>query len=315
MPKKGDLSFDQFRAIIDQMPSVTELKLQGLGEVLLNRDCWKMFEYAVARHIRVLFACNALLVDDEAALRLCKLGNIDIRFSIDTLQAERYAKIRGVDTFQRATTNVERFAELRRQHGRRLRHGRWAPSAEIRMVCMDENLEELPDLVRYAAKIGIEQVTATFMLSKKHSEMQSQFAEGKTETLHSGEATSVQEARALATALGTVRFKTLPYTANIMQVCDWPWRMPYITYDGYLTSCCHIENPEAGHFGNIFETPFEELWNGEAYREFRRNFTDLSKNTNCHVCPFLTEQELAPYVFAARDSEVVTDTPSASQVS
>jgi radical SAM protein with 4Fe4S-binding SPASM domain len=151
-------------------------------------------------------------------------------------------------------------------------------------------------MVRYAAEIGIEQVVATFMLSKKHSETQSEFAEGKTQTLHSGELTSVREAMALAKELRTVRFKTLPYTSNIMQVCDWPWRMPYITYDGYLTSCCHIENPEAGHFGNIFETPFGELWNGEAYREFRRNFADLSKNTNCHVCPFLTEEELAPYV-------------------
>jgi MoaA/NifB/PqqE/SkfB family radical SAM enzyme len=72
--------------------------------------------------------------------------------------------------------------------------------------------------------------------------------------------------------------------------------MPYITYDGYVTSCCHIENPAAGNFGNVFERPFAEIWNGAEYRAFRRDFEDLSKNENCRVCPFLTKEEVAPFL-------------------
>jgi radical SAM protein with 4Fe4S-binding SPASM domain len=292
---KGDMTLAQFQRIIDQLPDVTEIKLQGLGEILLNRDIWKMFEYAEERHIRVLFADNALLVDEDAALRLCALSNVDIRFSIDSLVRERYAKIRGVDTLERATTNIRRFAALRCLHGRRLGKSRWAPTAEIRMVCMDENLAELPDMIRFAADVGIEQVTATYLLSKSHSAVQSEYAAQRTEHLQRAglgavEAIAAEEGRRLG-----VRLKRLPYTKNIMEVCDWPWRMPYITYDGYLTSCCHIEDPEAGHFGNIFETPFDAIWNGPAYREFRKNFTDLSQNRNCHLCPFLTKEELTPY--------------------
>jgi radical SAM protein with 4Fe4S-binding SPASM domain len=293
--QKGDMSFDQFRSILDQMPDLTELKLQGLGEIMLNRDIWQMLEYAVARGIRVLFADNALLMDEAATKRLCQLGNVDVRFSIDSLDRERYAKIRGVDTMERALGNVRKFAALRREHGRRTLTGGWAPSAQLRMVCMDENLHELVDIIGFAHEVGIERVAATFMLSKNHSATQSAFAGAQTSALHElGLGETEAKALALAKRLG-VSFQTLGYTEDILASCDWPWRMPYITYDGYVTSCCHIEDPSAGNFGNIFEQTFEAIWNGPAYRAFRRDFTDLAKNENCRVCPYLSEHELAPY--------------------
>jgi radical SAM protein with 4Fe4S-binding SPASM domain len=294
--QKGDMTFEQFRSIVDQMPDLTEIKLQGLGEIMLNHDVWQMLEYVVARNIRVLFADNALLVDDAAAKKLCELGNVDIRFSFDSLDRERYARIRGVDTWERAERNIRRFVQVRREHGKKRGDNKWEPSAEIRMVCMDENVHELPAMVRFAAEAGLEQVTATFMLSKNHNSSQSTFADQRTEQLHdSGLGAIERAARDEAARLG-VRFKIMPYTKDIMANCDWPWRMPYITYDGFVTSCCHIENPEAGHFGNIFEQSFEEIWNGPKYRDFRKHFTDLSKNKNCLVCPFLSKEEIAPYL-------------------
>jgi radical SAM protein with 4Fe4S-binding SPASM domain len=300
--EKGDMTFEQFRSILDQLPDLTELKLQGLGEILLNRDIWKMLDYAVERHIRVLFADNALLMTEKASRELCRLENVDVRFSIDSLDRERYARIRGVDTLERATRNVRRFAAIRREHGRR-RLGRWMPSAEIRMVCMDENLHELPDMVRFAADVGLEKVTATFMLSKKHSPGQSEFVQSMTEKLHEEGLNEVEAtARAEAQRRG-VQLKTMPYTKDILANCEWPWRMPYVTYDGYVTSCCHVEKPEAGNFGNLFESSFEEIWNGPAYRAFRRHFTDLSKNEVCRVCPFLTPEQVAPYRTASEEPQ------------
>jgi radical SAM protein with 4Fe4S-binding SPASM domain len=225
--------------------------------------------------------------------------------SIDTLLRDRYTRIRGVDTFDRVVHNIRRFAEVRREHGRRLRGGRWMPSAEIRMVCMDDNVEELPNMLRFAAEAGIERVTSTFMLEKKHSTSQSELAAQRTESLRSSGLGEIERKVAAESQRLGVRFTKMPYTEDILNTCEWPWRMPYITYDGYVTSCCHIENPEVGHFGNIFEQSFEQIWNGPTYREFRRCFTDLSKNKTCRLCPFLTEEQTAPYVDVVPKREIV----------
>ncbi len=289
---KGDMSFEQYQSIFDQLPNCTEVKLQGLGEILLNRDIWRMLEFSVCNDARVLFATNALLVNEATAKRLIELGNIDVRFSLDTLVEERYARIRGVDTFKRCSENIRRFAELRRRHGRKTVRGKWVPSAEIRMVCMDENVDELPEIIAWAGHVGIERVTATLCVSKRHNQAQAEYVSQiagdlSRQALGTIEARSREEARRLGVGL-----KVIPYVTDILHTCEWPWRMPYITYDGHLTPCCHIENPQAGSLGNVFEESFERIWNGPRYREFRRSFTDLRKNRICWVCPYLRPDQL-----------------------
>ncbi len=43
--------------------------------------------------------------------------------------------------------------------------------------------------------------------------------------------------------------------------------------------------PKVFNFGNVFETPFSEIWNGEKYREFRRRFFD--PKSVCGSCPHI----------------------------
>lgn len=302
----GDMSFEQFKQIIEQFPHVTEVKLQGLGEIFLNRDIWKMLEYLVSHDIRVLFATNGLLMKADAAERIIKLRNIDVRFSFDSLVRERYARIRGVDAMELVQRNIRQFAELRRKKGIR-RSGRWEPSAELRMVCMDENYQELPDMMRFAADAGIERVTATLMLVKKHSEQQREFTKGKADTIASMPIEQiVAKAREEGKSIG-VGLKILPYADDILKTCEWPWRMPYITFDGYVTTCCHVEDPKVGNLGNILETPFEDIWNGSSYRALREHFTDLSKNELCRVCPYLKDEQVRPYA-KEQPSQVIPET-------
>jgi radical SAM protein with 4Fe4S-binding SPASM domain len=289
--EKGDMSFEQFRNIIDQLPHVTSLKLQGLGEIFVNREIWSMLEYARNKKIRTLFATNGFLLKPNSCQQLCELGDVDVRFSMDTLDPVQYKRIRGIDHFERVKSNIALFTNTKIQYAQSHR-GRKLPSAEIRMVCMDENLNQLVDMIRFAGEVGLNRVTATFMLSKKHDTDQSSFVSGKTNDLLRRGLGQLEQTAGIEARKQGVQFKILPYYTNILQTCDWPWRMPYITYDGYLTPCCHVENPKAGNLGNVFDNSFEEIWNGPAYRDFRRNFTDLKKNTICRVCPFLSEDDI-----------------------
>ncbi len=65
------------------------------------------------------------------------------------------------------------------------------------------------------------------------------------------------------------------------EACTFPFTVAEIDWDGNVYGCC------AGYFvgyvfGNIFEQPFDEIWNGEKAQKFRQQFIDQEY----HICDF-----------------------------
>ncbi len=58
-----DLSFENFRFIVDQFPVLDRVVLHGLGEPLLNKDLPRMISYLKARGTYVLFNSNGILLN------------------------------------------------------------------------------------------------------------------------------------------------------------------------------------------------------------------------------------------------------------
>ena len=111
--EKGNMTFDQFKTVIDQFPFAYDVKLQGMGEIFSNPEIMKMIRYLNARGSRVGFATNAVLLTDDITRQLIEIGNLDVRFSIDTLDREKYHKIRGVDSLEKVKENVKNFLKVR----------------------------------------------------------------------------------------------------------------------------------------------------------------------------------------------------------
>ena len=60
--RPANMTFHDFKKSIDMQKGLIEVKLQGLGEPLLNPDFFKMVDYAVENHIWVRTATNASLL-------------------------------------------------------------------------------------------------------------------------------------------------------------------------------------------------------------------------------------------------------------
>ena len=56
------LSLDDFRALVDQLPQLRRAVMQGIGEPLLNRDLAAMIRYLKERDVYVVFNTNATLL-------------------------------------------------------------------------------------------------------------------------------------------------------------------------------------------------------------------------------------------------------------
>jgi radical SAM protein with 4Fe4S-binding SPASM domain len=70
--------------------------------------------------------------------------------------------------------------------------------------------------------------------------------------------------------------------------CQKPWTdINNFTVDGRMDVCCIATGPSQEHYslGNIFEQDFQQIWNGEKMRQFRRTVNSAAPLPPCQRCP------------------------------
>lgn len=59
------MSFEDFKSIIDRMPLLNLVQLQGVGEPFLNPDLFKMIKLLKDRNIKMRIVTNGIATDEE----------------------------------------------------------------------------------------------------------------------------------------------------------------------------------------------------------------------------------------------------------
>ena len=144
------MKFEVFTRLLDQMPDLRELHLQGLGEPMMHPRFADMVAYATRKGVRVTTNSNLTLLNPQRAERCVTSGLAAAFVSIDGASAEVYERIRVRSKLDRVLRNLALLREARSSLGSR--------TPEIRMVSvvMRQNLHELPDLVRLAHRWSVE---------------------------------------------------------------------------------------------------------------------------------------------------------------
>ena len=146
------MDFDVFTRLIDQFPDLEELQLQGLGEPMMHPRFFDMVAHAVRRGIRVGTNTNLTLLNARRAELCVTSGLGELHASIDGATAAVYDRIRVRADFERIITNLERLVETR------ARLASETPRIRMVVVAMRQNIHELPDLVRLAHRLAINEV-------------------------------------------------------------------------------------------------------------------------------------------------------------
>src|SRR5262249_45382477 len=146
------LSLEEFRGLVDQLPALQRAVLQGIGEPLLNRDLAPMIRYLKDRGVYVVFNTNAVLLTHRRQIELIESGLDELRVSIDGSTPETYLTVRGIPAFDRVVANVEEMISTQRARGVA------NPRVSLWVTGMQENLPELPGVIDLAARIGVEEV-------------------------------------------------------------------------------------------------------------------------------------------------------------
>jgi radical SAM protein with 4Fe4S-binding SPASM domain len=281
------MGYEEFCRILDQFPEVRQLQLQGMGEPLLHPRIFDMVRYAAARGIEVTTNSNLTALSPRRAEDLVRSGLKRLHISIDAADAAAYAYIRVGSKLGRVLRNLALVQRTKE------RLGAHDPQLDIVAVAMRRNLEELPGLVRLAARYGVPAVSVQHLahdfsegtLPEKYRPMRA-FVDH--ETLLGEDPARVERwfaaARHAAGETGVeLRLPNVRPRAHACG-CDWPWRGAYVSYRGDAMPCCMIATPDRLNFGNMAKEGVVRVWNNDAYNAFRARLASDDPPEVCKGC-------------------------------
>ncbi len=292
------LTYEEFVQIAEQFPEMRRAALHGIGEPLLNKALPQIIKYLKGRDVQVIINSNGTLLTPTWQEALVKSGLDEYRCSIDGARPETYARIRGANLLHKL---VEGLDGLVKTKARMLSE---TPRISIWCVGTKENLAELPDLVRLAAKLGVPEVYLQRMVYFAQ-EPDQQYGMACDDRAIFGPDHDYQEeiitaCEVLSAELG-VDFRASggrdprsslaaarPADFAPWQACMRPWTTAYVTANGNCLPCCI--SPFATNdynsliLGNLFERPFAEIWRDYLYQKFRTDLLSPYPHKACASC-------------------------------
>ena len=292
-----DISIEELCRITDQLPELERVALHGIGEPLLNDQLPAMIRYLKARGAFVLINSNGILLNDQWRRTLIDSGLDELRISLDAASSSGYARMRGSDKFDHLLGNIKALKALQTA-----RHTH-TPSLSLWYLGTKDNIAELPDVVRLAADMAVDEVYLQ-RLVYFHDDPGYGVAVPQ-KTLQDSDAefmALIQECRELA--------RTLGIAFNCSGLCrpeeslqsgsesEKPWRkcfrsstLMYITARGNVLPCCIAPFATTDYqsiiLGNVFDMSIEEIWTGERYSHFRKKQRSAAPPKCCRGCGVL----------------------------
>jgi len=267
------MPLDRFKHVFDQVRPL-KVGLSGSGEPFLNKDMTAIIRHAKDGGAAVLTTTNFTMCR-KLLEELVDSGLDLLKISLDAAEAATFKHVRGKDFFDRILADLRELQEIKRRRRSR------TPYVRLQFVIQHDNFAEMVPFADLAAELGADSVyfqpLDTVLVPPEHGDI----VEGVTQEKLAEQLAEIVR-RTRAAGLGTnagVLLRSLPAyyrkyegvpDAPPDRVCLLPWFSVYVNVDGDVRPCCSFRENETLVMGNVFEEPFESIWNNERFRAFRR---------------------------------------------
>jgi radical SAM protein with 4Fe4S-binding SPASM domain len=289
---KAIFPLDRFEALLDRLPVLEEVTLQGLGEPLLHPDLVGMVAAASGRGLRVGFNTNGTLLTHTKIDALLGAGLTWVHVSVDAAEPSTFEAIRDGARFGQVARNLRRLVEHRDACGGA------PPHIQLNTVLMRSNLPELPDVVRLAADIGVDRMwlqalshdfsdtgdDIAYVAIRGFTASEAVWANGQGEPGPVAEARRVAAERGLDLRLPDQPDQPQPAGEPAALPCDWPWTGMYVTHDGKVQPCCMVMGDDRVVLGDLRTDSVDDVWRGAAYEAFRQALCSDDPPDVCRGC-------------------------------
>ena len=266
---------DVFRSFEPLMDSVEEVTLMGWGEPTIHPHFTEMLEIINKHSARKYFCSNGMnLKKIKEAIFDYKVDVFAV--SLDGATDETNGRIRRGSKIEQITEDLKDIVRIKKERGLTY------PWINFVFCAMKSNIRELPDLVRLASEIGIEEVKVVYLTV---------FGEDLMNESLWGEENLVreifEEAIKVGDKLGIV-LKLPHYIGEdeagdkLHKDCFVTWRDFFLGSDGYVRPC--MSTPI--HFFEYDKNKdFMEMWNAPEYQQYRAIVNNQDRmDSPCRRC-------------------------------
>ncbi|MCR5701975.1 MAG: radical SAM protein [Lachnospiraceae bacterium] len=253
---------------------VEEVTLLGWGEPTLHPQFSDFLKWGDEHGLRKFFCTNGtrldMLLDD-----IFKYNVELLTVSLDGADAKTNNNIRCGADFDKIICNITNIVEKKKSLNSEF------PYLSIVMTMMESNYRQMPEYVKLAAKLGIQEIKGVYltvfekkmldeMMYNKTSEIKKVF----DETIQLGEELGIQV--------------KLPYIQGediageqFHKNCYVGWRDFFLGSDGYVRSCMSTSKKL---FNVADYTSFDDMWNSKEYIDFRSKVNSYNMDIPCKNC-------------------------------
>lgn len=275
---KGNMTVAQARKIIDETwPYLDSIGLTGMGETFIYKNIREIVDYIKQKNkgIIISVSTNAVLPDFLKAVDGI-VNKIDtIQISVDGL-GEIYESIRLKASFATLDNNLHQLAKMCKGT---------TTTLMLNLVVTKENYFQMPELVRYADKLGIKYLDFSQLNLASVTNIDTSYYEFYKSEEFLKTVNEVKE------AMGQTENVTVTYNFKIdtgFQKCPFPWSHFYICWNGFVAPCCAKPFPKELHFGNVFDNKVIDILNSKEYRAFRKLWYENMTPEFCNKCHFIS---------------------------
>ena len=276
-----DMSFEQFKSIVDQLP-LKWVGTIGIGTAFLNKDFIKILEYLKSKDIFVEIYDTFDLIDEKTLEKLVSMRIDKITISMDAATKDTYEKIRVGANFDRVLGNIQKFVEFKKIKKSPL------PELWFHYVVTNLNIDEMSpllDLVKKLASNSNHDTMITWSNALSFSDIKS--IQGTIP--HNLREEITEKAHKLGLYVN--------WNLNVVDSeCQEPverclkWTNPLILVTGHLMPCCITseandrEHQKKYSLGNVFEKSFKQIWSSKEFYEFRKKLREGKLPAVCKNC-------------------------------
>jgi pyrroloquinoline quinone biosynthesis protein E len=268
--KREDMAFEEFKRIIDHQFGLMEIKIQGVGEPLLNKDFFRMIKYAKRRLLWIRTTTNgSLLHINDNYKKLVDSGVHDINISVDGATKDVYESIRIGGNFDQLKENCRSINDYNNRVTK--------TTVRAWVVLQKRNRHQFFGFPKFFSELGFKEVAYSFAMHNYGKE-----DENKEATTFDFEEEGFSKLFEICKGLGIkISFFFHPQF-NEKVFCQIPFKRVYVTTDSHILPCCYIANQEVIDFGRFSD--FEEIW-FKKYTDFRLALKSLPKIPSfCQEC-------------------------------
>lgn len=266
---------DVFRSFEPLMDTVEEVTLMGWGEPTIHPHFNEMLEIINRHSARKYFCSNGMnLKKIKDAIFDYKVDVFAV--SLDGATDETNSRIRRGSKIDVITEDLKDIVRIKKERGLKY------PWINFVFCAMKSNIHELPDLVRLAAEIGLDEVKVVY-LTVFENDLMHETLWGSEEEVRE----VFEEAMKIGDELG-IALKLPHYVGEdvagdkLHKDCFVSWRDFFLGSDGYVRPC--MSTP-VKFFEYDKDKDFMEMWNSKEYQNYRKIVNDqTAMDGPCRRC-------------------------------